>query len=157
MSAPPLFKPFFQLSVLSVFCAANAGAGGLAEEVLQLSGVRAGVCVWLAPGECQDLAELARGRTFLVHGVCSEAKAAAAGRGRLAGEGLAGIASVEALPLNPLSHANNLVNLLVAEDLPALLKKGLTLAEILRVLCPNGVKPFLRGAGSAPNASTCGA
>ncbi|MCY3023508.1 MAG: PQQ-binding-like beta-propeller repeat protein [Planctomycetota bacterium] len=139
MSAPPLLKPICQLSVLIVFCAANAAAGGLTEEVLQLSGVGAGVCVWLEPGECQSLAELARGRTFLVHGICSETKSAAAARQRLAGEGLAGIASVEALPLNPLPHANNLVNLLVAEDLAALLKKGLTLAEILRALCPNGV------------------
>ena len=130
MSAPPLLKPFCQLSVLSVLCAVNAGAGGLTEEILQLSGVGAGVCVWLEPGECQGLAELARGRTFLVHGICSEAKAAAAARQRLAGEGLAGIASVEALPLNALPHANNLVNLLVAEDLPPLLKKGLTPAEV---------------------------
>lgn len=46
MSARPLLKPFCQLSVFSVV---NAVAGGLTEEVLQLSGVGAGVCVWLEP------------------------------------------------------------------------------------------------------------
>jgi len=109
-----------------------------AEEILRLSGIAAGLCVHLECGDGRLLAELGRNGRFLAHGVSTDAAAAAAARKRLAGEGLAGLAGAEVLPLDRLPYADNLVNLLIADDLPALIAKGLKPREILRVLCPEG-------------------
>lgn len=117
----------------------NAGeAAGTAGEILELSGAKAGLCVHL---ECSDgrlVTEIARTGRFLVHGLTSDAATLDAIRKRFAEEGIGGVAGVEALPLKRLPYADNLVNLLVAEDLPGLVEKGLGPEEILRVLCPNG-------------------
>ncbi len=109
-----------------------------AGEVLTLSGAEAGLCVHLECGDGRLLEALARDGGFLAHGLTSDAASTAAIRKRFADDGLAGVASVESLPLDRLPYADNLVNLLVADDLPRLLKGGLTPAEILRVLRPNG-------------------
>ncbi|MFH1022308.1 MAG: PQQ-binding-like beta-propeller repeat protein, partial [Planctomycetota bacterium] len=46
-----------------------------------------------------------------------------------------------------LPYAGNLVNLLVVDDLPALLGAGFSAKEVMRVLCPNGVAYLGKGAG----------
>src|SRR5438105_1663872 len=129
---------------LAFFALSSAGGepAKSVEEVLQLSGVTGGLCAWLEPGKGDGVVDLARGGKFLVHGIVSDAKEAAALRQRLAGAGLSGFTSIETLPLKVLPHADNLVNLFVADDLPALTAKGLALAEVLRALAPNGVACF---------------
>ncbi|MFH1023885.1 MAG: PQQ-binding-like beta-propeller repeat protein, partial [Planctomycetota bacterium] len=47
-----------------------------------------------------------------------------------------------------LPYAGNLVNLLVVDDLPALLGAGFSAKEVMRVLCPNGVAYLGKGAGA---------
>ncbi len=110
--------------------------GAVAQEVRQIAPTQGGLVVCLDCGDGAMLAQFARTGRFLVHGISSDARLAATARQRLADDGLCGFASVECLPLDPLPYADNLANLLIAEDLPALLKKGHTFAEILRVLAP---------------------
>ena len=104
-----------------------------------MSGAKGGVCALLECGDGKLLTELTRDGKFLVHGITRDSTTATAIRKRLASGGLSGIGSVEVLPLDRLPYADNLVNLLVAEEALTLLRNGLTPAEILRVLCPNGV------------------
>ncbi len=107
--------------VVSAFAATGEPAKVL-EDVVQLSGITGGLCAWLEPGNGLDMLALARGGRFLVHGIASDAKETMTLCQRLAGAGLSGFASVEALPLKTLPYADNLVNLIVAEDLPALME-----------------------------------
>jgi hypothetical protein len=119
--------------------AANAAdPAGLVDEISQVSGIEAGLCVCLDCGDGALPAGFARTGRFLAHGIASDPKLALAARQKLADLNLSGIGSADCLPLDRLPYADNLVNLLVAEDGPALLTKGLTFAEILRVLAPEG-------------------
>ncbi|GAF96266.1 unnamed protein product, partial [marine sediment metagenome] len=61
-------------------------------------------------------------------------------------KGLYGRVSVEQSDMKRLPYAENLVNLVVAEDLGALLGKGLALKEVFRVLTPHGALCFKGGA-----------
>jgi len=109
-----------------------------ARDVMELSGAKAGLCVQLDCSDGRLLAAVAGTGRFLAHGLSADPQAAAATRKSLADAGMAGVACVETMPPARLPYADNLVNLLVAEDLPGLLAKGLKPAEILRVLCPGG-------------------
>ena len=131
---------FFAVSALGGLAAraAHGAAAPAAAEILEATGVRAGVCVHLDCGDGGFLADLARGGKFLAHGLCSDPATASSARRRLASEGLLGLGNVEALAGGRLPYADNLVNLLVAEDYPKLEGQGLSIAEIVRVLCPNG-------------------
>ena len=71
-------------------------------------------------------------------------------RRSLRARGLNGRVSVEqASWRQPLPYPDNTVNLLVADDLPGLLKDGLSAGEIPRVLAPNGMA-YLGGGRAAP-------
>ncbi len=125
--------------VLPVCSFAHAGeANKTAGDILQMSGAQGGLIVDLACGNGELLAAFAGQGKFLAHGLTTEAATAASIHERLADKGLAGVAGAEALPLDRLPYANNMVNVLVGDDLPRLIKKGVKLSEIFRVLRPYG-------------------
>lgn len=127
------------MCVMGLVCqAAVVGAEGVGEDLPGQAGVPAGLCVYLDCGDGRAMADLARGGKFLVHGLALDAGSVPAVRQYLAAQGLAELTTVEALTPAALPYEKNHVNLIVAENLPALLGKGLTPAEIVRVLAPYG-------------------
>ena len=99
-----------------------------------------GLCVHLSAGADGETAELlcqlSRGGDFLVHGLDTDAGAVERLRKGLRERGVYGQAWAEHIEGTRLPYAENLVNILIADDLA---RTGVPLGEILRVLCPNGV------------------
>ncbi|MHC4914524.1 MAG: outer membrane protein assembly factor BamB family protein [Planctomycetota bacterium] len=120
----------------------GAAHGGTAEAIIKASGVKAGLCVHLGVTGGKLTAELSGGGKFLVHGLAADAATVEKARKYIQAKGLYGRVSVERCDLKKLPYAENLVNLVVAEDLGALLGKGVKLEEVARVLAPRGVVCF---------------
>ncbi|MFQ5808861.1 MAG: PQQ-binding-like beta-propeller repeat protein [Armatimonadota bacterium] len=119
----------------------------LAERILKTEGVRAGLWVHVGCGDGKLAAELGREGKSLVHGLCSDRADVERARRYVESLGIYGRVSVDHTPLSPLPYSGNIVNLLVADDLGDLLERGLTVAQILRVLCPNGIALLRPGDG----------
>ena len=135
-----IFHWIFVMTVLStgtVWGAADARA--TAEAVLSLSGVKAGLCVHLGSADGNLTAELSNSGKFVVHGLETEGLLVEKARKFIQDKSLYGQISVEEGTLDRLPYADNLVNLIVVDDLSKALGNGLSLPEIARTLCPNGV------------------
>ncbi len=96
----------------------------------------AGLVVRLGTTDGAVERDYGRSGRVLVHGLALSEESLLLARRNLRAEGLYGLVSVEkAGSLNPLPYADNLVNLLIADDsLP-----GFSMKEVLRVLSPTGV------------------
>ncbi|MBN1345527.1 MAG: PQQ-binding-like beta-propeller repeat protein [Phycisphaerae bacterium] len=105
-----------------------------ASEILEATGVKGGLVVHVGCGDGGVTAGLRAGDGYLVHGLEADAGKVAAARARIESLGLYGAVSVERWAGTSLPYADNLVNLLVAEDLG-----GVGMGEVLRVLAPEGV------------------
>lgn len=108
----------------------------LAEEILAAAAVPGGLCVHLGCGDGALTAALSGGGRFLVHGLEPNAEMAEPAIRIIRSRGIYGQVWVEHYAQKHLPYAENLVNLLVADDLP---RTDVPLKEILRVLCPRGV------------------
>jgi len=104
-----------------------------AEEILAATGVRGGLVVHLGCGDGRLTAALADGDGYLVHGLDTDAARVDQTRRSLHAKGLYGRVSVDCFEGRALPYADNLVNLIVAEDLGEV-----AMAEVIRVLCPGG-------------------
>ena len=128
-----------------------AGSGTTAEQnlarsILDSAGIKAGLCVHLGCTDGRLAAELARDRKIVVHGLSSGQISVEKARQYLQSQDICGQVSVEvcrggakAQRYKRLPYADNLVNLVVADDLPEILELGGSIDEIMRVLCPYGV------------------
>ncbi len=125
-----------------------ADAGTSAAEIVKASGVTGGLIVHLGVTDGKLTAELGQGGKFVVHGLASDAASVEKARKTIQSKGVYGRVSIECGLLAKLPYAENLVNLIVAGDLPALLGKGLDLKEVVRVLAPNGTLCFRRRSSS---------
>ncbi len=105
-----------------------------AAELLELSGIDGGLIVHLGCSDGTLTTELRAGDQYFVHGLDSDAKDVAAGRANLIEQGIYGPVSIDKWDGKLLPYADNLVNLIVAED-----AKKLSEDEMLRALAPNGV------------------
>ncbi|KPK50625.1 MAG: hypothetical protein AMK72_01680, partial [Planctomycetes bacterium SM23_25] len=105
-----------------------------AGEVLAATGVKGGLVVHVGCGDGRLTAALRAGDAYLVHGLDTDAANIEKARRHIRSLGLYGPVSVERLAGDRLPYADNLVNLLVAEDLGAI-----AMAEVMRVLAPLGV------------------
>ena len=140
---PDTFSPVGLVCLLAAWSAWACAGEPLeqrsrAEEIIKASGARGGLCVHLGVTDGKLTAALAADGKFLVHGLSPDAAAVEAARRQLQSLGLYGRASVERGGFDRLPYADNLVNLVVIEDLPALSAKGLALAEVVRALAPGG-------------------
>lgn len=124
-----------------IVCQANGlpADATLAGQILSTEGVRPGVIVHLGCGEGTLTAELARGGGSIVHGLCIDPKRLAAARLNVAAEADYGSAAVDTGSARHLPYADSLVNLLVVDRMADLRREGLSLDEIVRVLCPGGI------------------
>jgi len=126
------------LAVPMWFCildiTANAGAQTSAGEILDATGTRGGLIVHLGCTDGRLTARLCAGDSFLVHGLARELADVEQARRYIDSVGLYGRVCVDLLTGGHLPYIDNLVNLLVAEDL-----SGVSMQEVMRVLCPGGV------------------
>jgi outer membrane protein assembly factor BamB len=114
-------------------------------EDVAAAGGDAGLVLHLGTSDGRFEAQLAASGRTLIHGIALDAAAVDAARKHLLAEGAYGVATVDAVAsLNPLPHAENLINVLVA-DLDALGAKAPPEKELLRVLVPDGVALLRKG------------
>jgi outer membrane protein assembly factor BamB len=103
------------------------------EAAIQMAQSVSGVCVHLGCGDGALSAKLAEGKRLLVHGLEADEAKVAAARESLLARDLYGRVAVERWSSLTLPYADNLVNVVFAEN-PGLVPE----AEIMRVLAPRG-------------------
>lgn len=107
--------------------------GELARQILSAADLRGGLIVHVGCGDGKLAAALHAGESYLVHGLDTDADDVRQAREHLRELGLYGRVSVERFDGKRLPYADNLVNLVVAEDLG-----GVTIEEAMRALAPGG-------------------
>ncbi len=105
-----------------------------ARVILQATGIRGGLVVHLGCGDGRLTAALHASDAYLVHGLARDAADVREARAHLRAEGLYGPVSAVHWKGDRLPYADDLVNLVVAENLG-----GVPMAEVMRVLAPRGV------------------
>ena len=124
------------MSVPVVSAADTAGRsaeGDLARRILGAAEAKAGLIVHLGCGDGRLTAALHAGGSSLIHGLDTDAEKVRQAREYIQQQGIYGPVSVERFDGKRLPYADNLVNLLVAEDVG-----GVTMDEAMRVLAPGG-------------------
>jgi len=131
------------------FACLLAGAAGaaaaatpevLAAQILESEGVRCGLYVHLGCGDGALTTALARKGTSIVHGVSDDPGEVARARALIDASGLYGPVSVERIAgYDRLPYVRDTVNLVVVDRLAELLKKGLSLKDVVTILAPKGV------------------
>ncbi len=122
--------------------AAPSTAEAQAREILDLTGVQGGVIVHLGCGDGAVTAALRANDRYLVQGLDRDREQVRLARKNLLASKAYGEVSVDQWDGLRLPYADNLVNLIVAED-PAEVAE----VELLRVLCPLGVACLRQGDG----------
>ncbi|NQU21818.1 MAG: PQQ-binding-like beta-propeller repeat protein [Candidatus Nealsonbacteria bacterium] len=140
---PPLSVARF-LPVLLVCCLARATCLGaeapdadrssLARRILADAGVRGGLVVHVGCGDGRLTAALGAHERHLVQGLSADAASVEQARKQIQSLGLYGDVSVARFDGKRLPYADNMVNLLVAEDASLV-----GMEELMRVLVPGGV------------------
>jgi len=109
-------------------------AAGDAASILRDSGVKGGLVVHVGCGDGKLTAALRVNDSYLVQGLDADAKNVDAARAHIQSLGKYGPISVDTFDGKRLPYIDNTVNLLVADDLG-----GVPMAEVMRVLAPQGV------------------
>ncbi len=126
-------------TAFALFGAGEQATAQRAEEILRMAGVKGGFIVHLGCGDATLTARLHRGGAFATHGLDTNGEAIEAARKRLIREGVYGPLSLDRWDGRRLPYADGSVNLIVARD-----PGGVSEAEMLRALAPNGVALVLR-------------
>ena len=119
------------LALLSAGMATAASSPDTAKQILNDAGIRGGLIVHLGCGDGKLTAALRVNNSFIVHGLDADVTAA---RQYIQSLGLYGPVSVERWTTDRLPYADNLVNLVIAEN-----PDRISTDEIMRVLVPDGV------------------
>ena len=112
-----------------------------ASQILNQTGVKGGLVVHLGCGDGAITAALRANEGYLVHGLDTDPEDVARARQRVRSLGVYGKVAIDRLDGPSLPYADNLVNLLVAEELGKV-----SMDECLRVLAPQG-EAFIKTAG----------
>ncbi len=126
-------KSLIKVMLAGVFISTGALADS-ATDIIRETDFNGGLLVHVGCGEGKLTAALGAGDSCLVHGLDTDPDLVAKARKHIQKLGLYGRVSVARLDGRALPYADNLVNLLVAEDLGQV-----PMEECLRVLAPNGV------------------
>ncbi|NQT51975.1 PQQ-binding-like beta-propeller repeat protein, partial [bacterium] len=123
------------LSMAVALASAGAAPAKEAQSILRAAGVKGGLIVHLGCGDGKLTAALRASERYLVHGLDRDAANVAKAREHIRSLGLYGPVSVDTFGGKHLPYADNLVNLLVADEL----LDDVPMAEMMRVLAPRGV------------------
>jgi len=123
-------------------CGNLHAADGRARPILDATGVKGGLVVHLGCGDGTLTAALRVSDAHVVHGLDIDPTNVSNARKRLTALGLYGPVSVALLRGTRLPYAENLVTLAVVSD-----RSGVPMAEVMRVLAPQGVAYVKTGDG----------
>ena len=140
---PSLITLVCLLVILFIGLEAKAGVSNqeeAARKILDAAGLHGGFIVHVKCGDGKLTAALRDGDSYLVHGLDRDAKSVERAREYIQSLGIYGKVSVDRCKGRLLPYIDNLVNLLVSEDLG-----GISMDEVMRVLCPNGVAYIKNG------------
>ena len=126
-------------NAIAMFPTMAQETGDLAATILQDVRQRSALCVHLGIRDGKLTTALSAEGRNLVNGFTTDPATLKKARTHIRSKNLYGVVSVEKAPVKTLPHADNLVNLIVVDQLREMLKQGLTIDEILRVLAPQGV------------------
>ncbi len=129
MKVPP-----FLLCLVAFEAQMQAALPADAKSILETSGVKGGLVVQLGVGDGALAAALRANDSYQVQALDTDAARVAKAREAIFTQGAYGPVSVEKFDGRTLPYIDNMVNLLVADDLG-----GVPMAEVQRVLVPNGV------------------
>lgn len=118
------------------------GARKLARQILKSTGVSGGLVVHLGCGDGRLTAALRADDRYLVQGLDADAAHVQKAREYFRSLGIAGAVSADRMSDGQLPYAENLVNLVVADDLGRV-----AMEEVMRVLAPGGVACVGQGDG----------
>jgi outer membrane protein assembly factor BamB len=121
------------LSVSSYATARPASYDRQAEQILDAAGIKGGLVVHIGCGDGKLTAALHASDSYLVHGLDTEAENVEKARQHIKSLGVYGKVAVERFDGKHLPYAQNLANLVIAEDLG-----DVTMAEAMRVAAPGG-------------------
>jgi len=107
-----------------------------AAEILSIPGLRPGIAACVGRGNGELAIGLARGGVQAVHGLAADAAAMEAARRNALAAGFAGQVAIGIQAGTRLPYADDLLNLLVIDNYPALRKSGVTFSEMWRVVGP---------------------
>ncbi|MFH0938183.1 MAG: PQQ-binding-like beta-propeller repeat protein [Planctomycetota bacterium] len=130
------------ISVFSFERVALAGEevdSALAKKLIEIAGINNGLCVHLGVTDGKLDVELGKAGKFLVHGLATSQETTDKARQYIQNQKLYGQISIERSNFTQMLYSENMVNLVIADDLLALLKANINLKDIQRVLCPKGV------------------
>ncbi|MDP6542597.1 MAG: PQQ-binding-like beta-propeller repeat protein [Phycisphaerae bacterium] len=126
--------------LLCIALAVTSASAGSADDILKATGIQGGMVVHLGAGDGKLTAALHANDGFLVQGLDADSANVAKARQTIRDAALYGKVSVSHLSGNALPYIDGLVNLVVAEDLGKV-----SMDEVMRVLCPNGVAYVKQG------------
>ena len=119
--------------VVSLFVA-EVSHGQDSREILDATGVRGGLIVHVGCGNGRLTAALRANERYLVHGLDTDTSDVEEARRHIRSIGLYGVVSVRKWDGVLLPYADNMVNLVVAEN-----QSGVSVDEVMRILRPLGV------------------
>jgi len=145
------------LGLVVVFTCCTAAAecddGTLAESLISSCGAPGGVCVVLGHEDADLAVGVCEQGEFVVHALYPERGLVDEVRRAVRSRGVYGKVSADVSGYDRLPYAENLVNVLIADDFPELSRRGLSIREVLRVLCPLGTAFFgVSGSAGGPDA-----
>jgi outer membrane protein assembly factor BamB len=108
--------------------------GVSAGDIIKQSGIKGGLVVHVFCGDGKLTASLRANDSYIVQGLCPDPANAAKTQNYIRSKGAYGPVSVRLFNGKNLPYADNLVNLIVADDL-----RGVSKSEVIRVLAPGGV------------------
>ncbi|HID08089.1 MAG TPA: methyltransferase domain-containing protein, partial [Armatimonadetes bacterium] len=111
-----------------------------AQRIITATGVKGGLIVHLGCGDGRLTVALHVNDSYIVHGLDRDPKNVEKARTYIHSLGLYGKVSVDTLRGEQLPYIDNFVNLLVVEDM-----NGISMNEVMRVLCPKGVAYIRQG------------
>jgi len=126
-------KPLIKVILAGMFISTVTLADS-ATDIIKDANFKGGLIVHIGCGDGKLTAALRASESCLVHGLDTDAQAVEAAREHIRKLGIYGPVSVEEFDGKRLPYADNLANLVVAEDLG-----GVTMTEVMRVLAPGGV------------------
>ncbi|MFB3892822.1 MAG: PQQ-binding-like beta-propeller repeat protein [Phycisphaerae bacterium] len=112
-----------------------------AKQILDLAGVRSGLCIHLGCGRetsASLTADMAAASGMAVHAIAMDDASLARARKAIEAQGMSGRAMAEKADLKALPYLRDLADLVVIEDFDALAAKGLKMEEVMRVVAPGG-------------------
>lgn len=112
---------------------------GTAEFLVKSCGIPGGVCVVLGNRDGEFAAAVSQQGSFTVQVLCDDRAGLETLRKQIDDLGVYGKVSADIGRYDELPYADNLVNVIIADDISKLVSKGLTTQELFRVLAPLGV------------------